>query len=201
MSISSRNLNRIRGLALAVVTATAVAAVPQAASATAVPMAIPADITQLSSTSSQLVIPSIKLPDNVYAAADRFGVLLPDFLRNPQALSNAFSGERSALNAATAKNLAKQGHHSDTKAQNYAQEWADQAARGDVVFVGNVGRGTTHLDEGDGNVYKLSAVEANDRVAWLNRDISVNVLPQAKGFGVATATDGNFIYVAEFFLN
>lgn len=198
MIIDFPHLHRVRALSLAAATATVVLAAPQAASAAGAPGALPADIAQLSSGSSQFVPPRLTLPNELYAAADSFGITLPDFLKPA---SNAFPSQRAALDAATEDHLVNQGHYSDARAEGYAQEWADQAARGEVLFSGTVGRGTTHLAEGNGNIYKLTASEASERVAWLNRDVPVAISPQAKGFGVATATDGSVIYVAEFFFN
>ena len=92
------------------------------------------------------------------------------------------------------------GHHDDANAKNIAQEWANQAAAGQVTFEGNAGDGLTHLEEGTGNIYKLTVSEAQDRVNWLNRDVPVTK-SDGTGFGVAQSFDGTYVYVAEYFFN
>lgn len=81
-----------------------------------------------------------------------------------------------------------------------AQEWANQAAAGKVTFHDNAGDGLTHLEEGSGNIYKLTESEAKERVDWLNRDVPVTKT-DGTGFGVAQAFDGTYVYVAEYFFN
>ena len=119
---------------------------------------------------------------------------LPDFIKKP---TPAVAGE---LVTATHDHLIKQGHHDDANAKNIAQEWANQAAAGQVTFEGNAGDGLTHLEEGTGNIYKLTVSEAQDRVNWLNRDVPVTK-SDGTGFGVAQSFDGTYVYVAEYFFN
>ena len=58
----------------------------------------------------------------------------------------------------------------------------------------------THTDEGQGNVYRLSEEQAQERLNWFNLGLEVTPEPEY-GYGVATAFDGEFIYIAEYFLN
>lgn len=162
--------------------------------------AIPGDVTQLSSqatTQLNAQLPRVELPEQAYQLAAQYNVVLPEFLRKAE----PFASERAAVDKATVDHLTKQGHHRDAAAEAIAQEWADQAAAGKVTFTGNAGDGVTHLNEGSGNIYRLTAAETTERTAWLNRDVPVTATPQGKAFGVATATDGTTVYVAEYFLN
>lgn len=59
--------------------------------------------------------------------------------------------------------------------------------------------GLTHNDKGTGSVKKLTVSAAKERINWLNRE--ANRTPEPQRFGVATATDGTYIYVAEYFFN
>ncbi len=146
-------------------------------------------------------VPRVELPNEAYDLADQFGVQLPEFLARPGVSNAELNRVSTDVTAATAAHLRKQGHKDDTNAQKIAQEWANQAKDGKVKFEGNAGDGTTHLNEGSGNVYKLTLQEAKDRLAWLQRDVPVQKSPNAKPFGVASATDGEFVYLAEYFFN
>lgn len=162
----------------------------------------PADLSsqanvQVEQLSSQF--PQVELPAPAYEAADRFGIQLPSFIAPPK--SAAFGQVRADLRAATHAHLLKQGHHSNQRAAGIAQQWADQAAAGTVHFDGKVGHGTAAADAGDGSIHRLNEQEARERTDWLNRDVPVTRIDAGRGFGVATATDGKFVYVAEFFLH
>lgn len=104
------------------------------------------------------------------------------------------------LQAATAHHLTQAGHHLDENAGAIAQEWADQGANGELVFYADVASGVTHTEQGQGNVYRLSAEQAQERLNWFNQGLEVTPGPDY-GFGVATTFDGDFIYIAEYFLN
>ena len=101
---------------------------------------------------------------------------------------------------ATVDHLTQQGHHFEEGAQAIASEWAQQAAAGQVEFVGGVGQGTTHLDEGIGNIYKLTPQEAEARYEWL-QSREANPFDDGHAFGVGASSDGEYFYVAEFFAN
>lgn len=101
---------------------------------------------------------------------------------------------------ATVEHLTQQGHHFDEDAQAIASEWAQEAATGQVEFVGGVGQGTTHLDEGIGNIYKLTPQEAEARYEWL-QSREANPFDDGHAFGVGASSDGEYFYVAEFFAN
>ncbi|WP_308607120.1 hypothetical protein [uncultured Corynebacterium sp.] len=153
------------------------------------------DVNQLSSQAVEQVNSlEIELPAQAYDLAKQFNVQLPSFIKKP---TPAVAGE---LVGATHAHLLKQGHHEDANAKNIAQEWANQAAAGKVTFHDNAGDGLTHLEEGSGNIYKLTESEAKERVDWLNRDVPVTKT-DGTGFGVAQAFDGTYVYVAEYFFN
>lgn len=153
------------------------------------------DVNQLSSQAVEQVNSlEIELPEQAYDLAKQFNVQLPGFIKKP---TPAVAGE---LVGATHAHLLKQGHHEDANAKNIAQEWANQAAAGKVTFHDNAGDGLTHLEEGSGNIYKLTESEAKERVDWLNRDVPVTKT-DGTGFGVAQAFDGTYVYVAEYFFN
>lgn len=153
------------------------------------------DVNQLSSQAVEQVNSlEIELPAQAYDLAKQFNVQLPGFIKKP---TPSVAGE---LVGATHAHLLKQGHHEDANAKNIAQEWANQAAAGKVTFHDNAGDGLTHLEEGSGNIYKLTESEAKERVDWLNRDVPVTKT-DGTGFGVAQAFDGTYVYVAEYFFN
>ena len=152
-------------------------------------------IATLSAPTASALSSQIVVPNEVHQLARDVGVPLPPFIA-PQV-----DPLQQELRAATVSHLTKQGHREDPAAGEFARQWADQAARGEVEFISNVGDGTTGLDRGEGNVYRLTRQEAAERVAWLNRDVPVNTSPRNTGFGVATSTDGTHVYVAEYFLH
>ena len=173
-------------------TTSAVAAAVALSGATAA-QAQAQDLNQLSSQATQQINSlQIELPAQAYDLAQQYNVQLTDFIKKP---TPAVAGE---LVTATHDHLIKQGHHDDANAKNIAQEWANQAAAGKVTFEGNAGDGLTHLEEGTGNIYKLTVSEAQDRVNWLNRDVPVTK-SEGTGFGVAQSFDGTYVYVAEYF--
>ncbi|APT92948.1 hypothetical protein CPHO_08665 [Corynebacterium phocae] len=150
------------------------------------------DFAQLSSTSS---IPQISLPDQALDLVDAAGIELPAFVWQS---SNKLE---QGLRGATESHLEKQGHTKDARAYDFARDWAGQAARGEVKFYGRAGDGTNHLENGSGNVYRFKRTSAVRRLAWLQRDVPVQTSPVSKGYGVATSTDGDYIYVVEYFLD
>lgn len=151
---------------------------------------------QVDQMSSQL--PKVTLPAQAYDFADQHNLALPGFVEVPA--SRAFGEVRGQVQGATVEHLNKAGHHRDGRADGVAQEWANQAAAGKLAFKAGAADGLTHLEEGSGNVYKMTEAEARERIAWLNRDIPVHV-SDPHPYGVATASDGQFVYLAEFFFN
>ncbi|WP_306516075.1 hypothetical protein [Corynebacterium sp.] len=104
-----------------------------------------------------------------------------------------------SLEQATKFHLMAMGHHRDEQAQRIAQDWANQAARGEAEFHGNVGRGITAHDRGTGNIYRMTPVEAAQRIAWLLNP--TNRTGDGKGFGVSGVDAHGNVYLAEFFLH
>ena len=193
---SFRRVSRMSATAAVAATLTAALSVSaaQAAPVNSSSAQLP-DGNQLSSQAVEQVNSlEIELPAQAYDLAKQFNVQLPGFIKKP---TPAVAGE---LVGATHAHLLKQGHHEDANAKNIAQEWANQAAAGKVTFHDNAGDGLTHLEEGSGNIYKLTESEAKERVDWLNRDVPVTKT-DGTGFGVAQAFDGTYVYVAEYFFN
>lgn len=193
---SLRRVSRLSATSAVAASLTAVLSVSAAQAAPANPSsAQPQDLNQLSSQAMEQVNSfEVELPAQAYELAKQYNVQLPDFIKKP---TPAVADE---LVGATHAHLIKQGHHEDANAKNIAQEWANQAAAGKVTFQDNAGDGLTHLEEGSGNIYKLTEQEAKDRVNWLNRDVPVTET-DGTGFGVAQAFDGTHVYVAEYFFN
>lgn len=168
------------------------------AAATALGLAAPAASAQVmvpTSSEGRVSMVPFYLPDNVVDAAKKLGIPLPEYLVKPEALKELGN----ALGARTKAHLAQSGHTSDQRAINIAREWAAQAARGEVKYYDNVGRGKTHLDKGDGNIYRLTQQQVRDRLKWLDRD--ANRFPDGKRFGTAVSNDGKYVYLVEYFLN
>lgn len=167
--------------------------------------ALPPQIQQASSQAQQLSSDPfaaledfrLTLPPQAYELAEKYNIPLPEFLAKPVGQAPKVAGQ---LGAATTAHLEKAGHHKDARAAAIAQEWANQGAAGKLEYKGGIAHGLNHKDEGQGTVRRLSEQQAQDRLNWFNRDVPVNAAPQ-HGFGVATAYDGTYIYVAEFFLN
>ncbi|MFH0412363.1 hypothetical protein ACG98H_09765 [Corynebacterium sp. L4756] len=128
------------------------------------------------------------LPQEVKDAANDAGIELP-----------TLAGTAESLRYKTEGHLEEAGHTKHGGAQATAQKWADEAAAGKVSFEDGVGHGTADANTGTGSILKLDEREAKARINWLDR--SGNPHNNPTGFGVATATDGEYIYVAEFFLN
>lgn len=144
--------------------------------------------------SSRSAMPT--LPPEAIEFADNYGIGIPDFLRPATEDLGALSEQ---LKTRTTSHLEEAGHHPDAEAQAIAQDWADQGARGEIEYIAGVGHGTNGTDQGTGSVLKLDAKQAQDRLVWLDRETNHN--PDGTGFGVATATDGSYVYIAEYFLN
>ncbi|MGX1739200.1 hypothetical protein ACWIB8_08575 [Corynebacterium flavescens] len=104
------------------------------------------------------------------------------------------------LEQATAAHLEASGHYRDGVAADIAQEWAAQGERGELEFYSDVGDGNTHLEEGTGNVYRLTEGQAQERLSWLNNAGSVTPM-QGTGFGTAVSYDGESLYLVEYFRN
>lgn len=155
----------------------------------------------------------------VSTLAEKYNVTLPSFLQAAPDAEPEVAAEEAAtaeaapeaqapeapqvaadLRAATVDHLAQAGHHPDENAAAIAQEWANQGANGKLTYYGDVASGVTHTEEGQGNVYRLSEEQAQERLNWFNRGLEVTPGPEY-GYGVATAFDGEFIYIAEYFLN
>ena len=103
------------------------------------------------------------------------------------------------LLGATERNLTDMGHRADAQAWDIAAQWAGQALAGQVEFLAGVGRGVTHTDIGDGNIYRLTVAEAEARIQWLDRE--ANTSQQSHRFGVASARQGDTVYLVEYFLH
>lgn len=155
-------------------------------------------------------LPDIEVPREVVDGAKRVGITLPERIELSKRLgltSNQAGPtdiERDLVAASEAQ-LIKEGHRRDDEAQRIAAEWAGQAVRGEAKFNGNVGRGTTATDRGTGQIYRLNPAQAADRLVWLRRDeannqVTTNPVKDPKRFGVATARDGDTVYLVEYFL-
>lgn len=192
------NSKRISKRVLALSTAVGVAVAGAPAMGAAVANAAPANpLEQLSSQAQlpELKLPEFKLPAEAVQLSSQFGIQLPDFLAPTSALDTT-SGQ---LKDKTVGHLKQVGHNQDGNATRIAQEWANQGAKGQLNFHSGSQRGLTHNDKGTGSVKKLTLQEAKDRIVWLDR--TANKTPDPKNFGVATATDGTYIYIAEYFFN
>lgn len=142
----------------------------------------------------ELKVPEFQLPKEVTQLSSQFGLQVPEFLISPSIASTG-----AELKAKTIGHLKQVGHIEDGNATGIAQEWANQGARGQLHFHSGSQRGLTHNDKGTGSVKKLTVSAAKERINWLNRE--ANRTPEPQRFGVATATDGTYIYVAEYFFN
>lgn len=140
---------------------------------------------QIDSAAQQFIS---SLPQEVKDAAHDLGIELP-----------TLAGTAETLRYGTVSHLEEAGHTKHNSAQSTAQKWANEAAAGKVSFDDGVGHGAADADKGTGSILKLTEKEAKDRINWLDREGNPHNDPT--GFGVATATDGKYIYVAEFFLN
>lgn len=102
------------------------------------------------------------------------------------------------LQAATDRHLANMGHGKNAEAELIANAWAAQAAAGQVSFAAGAGKGSILGERGEGQVYRLTTAEAQDRIEWLNRE--ANTADATYGFGTAVIQQGGTVYLAEFFL-
>ncbi|WIM68446.1 hypothetical protein QP027_03350 [Corynebacterium breve] len=103
------------------------------------------------------------------------------------------------LVAVTEEQLTREGHVANAEAKAIANEWATQAARGEATFYGDVGKGTTHNEDGTGNIYRLTEQQAQERIAWLSGGV-VTAPMDGYGFGVALSRMDGTIYLVEYFL-
>ena len=140
---------------------------------------------QIDSAATQFIS---SLPQEVKDTAHKFGIKLP-----------SLGGAAETLRYETVEHLEEAGHTKNNAAQSIAQKWANEAAAGKVSFKDGVGHGTAGTDEGTGAIFKLTEKQARDRTNWLDR--KGNPHNEPTGFGVATATDGKYVYISEFFLN
>ncbi|MCS4489977.1 hypothetical protein N7326_04645 [Corynebacterium sp. ES2794-CONJ1] len=182
-------MKKIRHIALATSLACVMGLAPQAA---AQPAPSSSDLAAIGG-SSEFV-----LPKELLDVADQLRIPVPAELRPDDTLART-THERAALQSATEKHLAKMGHTPDQRAYSIAAAWADEAARGRVVFHGNAGRGGSHLREGTGNIYRYTPQQARERAKWLKN--SPNYYPDGRGFGVATSARRGQVFVVEYFLN
>ncbi len=172
----SRRTFRTRVTAALASVATALALMPAAqAQEQAQPLPVPPAVAELSS----------QLPAPVEQAA-------------PAPVAWTADSVEGRLLTATDRNLADMGHRADPQAWDIAAEWASQALSGQVEFLAGVGRGVTHTDIGDGNIYRLSVAEAEARIQWLDRE--ANTSAQSYRYGVASARQGDTVYLVEYFL-
>ena len=146
--------------------------------------------------SAQIVLPQPTLPVEIVRVADQHGVPVPKELRLDTTFFDTLQ-LRADLKAATEKNLEDMGHKQDPAASAIAQEWADQAARGEVTFYGEAGKGNTYAPKG--NIYRMSVESGKQRLAWLNQPVPVNPTPNAPGYGVAVSAARGEIYLVEYF--
>lgn len=165
-------------------------------------------------------LPALEVPDSVRDAAGVFGIEVPKLIdldprtnhakeqaAKAQARAAAEDGDLEAQVAAQSREqLISRGHKEDLEAQRIANDWARQAVAGEATFTGDVGRGTTATTRGTGNIYRLTPTQAAERVSYLTKDERVPALEtqpaaEPKRFGVATARDGDTIYLVEYFLN
>lgn len=118
----------------------------------------------------------------------------------PEPSAPAFTAEgvEGRLLAATDQNLTGMGHYADPVAWGIAAQWAGEAMAGQVEFLGGVGRGNSHLETGDGNIYRLSVEEAESRIIWLDQPVTESA--GGTGFGVASARVDDTVYLVEYFL-
>lgn len=103
------------------------------------------------------------------------------------------------IQARTANHLEQLGHHRDAAADVIAERWAEQAAAGELEFETNIAHGQGNGINGTGHVLRLTESAAEQRLADLERETVPT--EDGKAFGVAVASDDEYVYVAEFFLN
>lgn len=209
-------LNRAGAFTLAVALTVTPVAHAQTGSDTSSRPAKPAAVSSSSAFIPRL--PSIKVPEGVREAADVFGIKVPKRIDldpratmspKKQAAQVPADAPLSDKVAAHARDqLLLQGHVENPEAQRIANDWARQAVAGEATFTGDVGRGTTGLDRGTGNIYRLTPTKALERINYLTsderfEDVGTAKDPNPKRFGVATALaqDGQTIYLVEYFLN
>lgn len=172
--------------------------------------AISSNITSLSSQAfiGFPQLPDVEVPRGLIDGAKKVGISLPERItwgsrvsdNPPYVMTDEYLVEESD------KQLTKEGHTKDPEAQAIAEAWAQQAVAGQATFTGDVGRGTTGLDKGKGQIYKLDPQQAADRITFLHRDDVVDAVETAptkdpKRYGVAAARDGETVYLVEYFLD
>src|SRR5699024_1448855 len=141
--------------------------------------------TQINIAAAQFIS---SLPQDVKDAAHKYGIDLP-----------TLAGAAETLRYETAQHLEEAGHTKDNTAQSTAQQWADEAAAGKVSFEDGGGHCTAKADKSYVEILKLTEQRAGDRINWLDREGNAHTDPTV--FCVAAVTDGQYVYIAEFFLN
>lgn len=212
--------NRGTAAALAVVAALTLGATPALAQETSSDSTAPKPLAsiELNSLSSRANIvipqlPDIEVPRGLVDGAKKVGIALPERITIGPRTSHV--GEVQVATTETTeerlveesnKQLTKEGHRKDPEAQAIAEQWAQQAVRGEAVFTGDVGRGTTGTDRGTGQIYKLNPADAAQRIGFLNKEEVIDAVETTptkdpKRYGVAAAHAGDIIYLVEYFLN
>lgn len=208
---AARTAGVVAALTLAV-SGAGVAAADEGSSDPAPLMSFKLDTLSSSNTVEVPTVPPIDVPKDLRVAAGRAGIEVPERIhldpRTPASeRAEIAPSERAKLDAQLVADseaqLQREGHHKDARAQKIATEWAGQAADGKAAFNGDVGRGTTHTDEGTGQIYRLDDAAAKQRLQFLNRkNVPTTPHPDPDGFGVAIARseDGTTAYLVEYFL-
>lgn len=146
--------------------------------------------------SAQAQTSPVILPAELIRVADQHGVAVPQNMRPDTTFFDTLQ-LRQELKSATEKNLEAMGHQQDPAAAQIAQEWADQAARGEATFYGDSGKGKNYAPTG--NIYRMSVAAAQERLIWLKQPVPVNLTPDAPGYGVAVSAANGEIYLVEYF--
>ncbi|MDR7328865.1 hypothetical protein [Corynebacterium guangdongense] len=189
--MSRRNLlTRVTAAVASIATALALMPAAQAQS-----LPVPTPVAELSAQAQSVPVPT---PVAELSAQTPFQAVAAAPAPAAPAAWTADSVEGRLLSA-TERNLSDMGHRADPQAWDIAAQWAGQALAGQVEFLAGVGRGVTHTDVGDGNIYRLSVAEAEARIQWLNRE--ANTSQQSYRFGVASARQGDTVYLVEYFLH
>ena len=183
---------------------TGVAAAAEGSSEPAPLVSLQLDTLSSSNTFKVPTVAPIEVPQHVREAAARAGIEVPErIVVDPRTTAASRAEVDAQLEADSEAQLTREGHHKDARAEAIAAEWAQQAVDGTATFNGDVGRGTTHAEEGTGQIYRLDDAAAQQRLDFLNREnVETTPHPHPSGFGVAVARseDGTTAYLAEYFL-